>query len=236
MSRFQDLHYAPVVQSAFHRLATTAFVCCRTWIQVASAFAKRMPKVLAASMLLLILFGCKSSSSTHHNTSMNCDTTLHQFDQHDFSNWTGLSSDCTPEVIVQFAGGSPGSYGQTFMGSKRLATTFLMLNFKGYDEPVQLNTREGKVVCLLVNFPDLENAPAIAKTLGEPAAKLDFYYDIMLNRSGEWVYPAQGITLFMNSDRSNAVKLMVYPPMTLERYQAEVYVLEPPREERAPED
>jgi hypothetical protein len=54
--------------------------------------------------------------------------------------------------------------------------------------------------------------------LGPPAAKLDSYFGNASMPGGEWVYPQIGLTLFVEPDNRNPLRVALYPATTIEEY------------------
>ena len=162
---------------------------------------------------------------------MSCDSILDQFLRQDFAHWRGLSADCTPEAIAAYTGDTLRRHNQYIMGGGYNLTDGMALRLKGYEEIVWLWYHEGKTVCLAVEFPELKEVPALLAALGKPTAELDCYYGVSLMRNREWVYADRGLTLQLNTDRSNVVALKVFRPMSLEEYKEAMYRPIPPREE-----
>jgi hypothetical protein len=83
-----------------------------------------------------------------------------------------------------------------------------------------------------VELPALADVPALLHALGTPDTKLDAWRATVPIRSpeSEWVWAARGLTLALSSDRSNVMQLVVYPPMTVETYRAQIRFDEAPRE------
>jgi hypothetical protein len=79
--------------------------------------------------------------------------------------------------------------------------------------------REGDRVILLET--PLEGSRAdlasLLRRLGRPAAKLDAFFGIFMPGS-EWVYPALGLTLYVNPETQRPLRVAVYRPTTLADY------------------
>ncbi len=180
--------------------------------------------------ILVPLMGCKTTTNSTEMKPTDSIHALQQFDQRQFSDWHGLSPECTASDVANYAGGDLSQSGTHWLGEKKLAASFVSLAFQGYEDPVKLWFRGDQVVSLEAEYPQLDDAKALLASLGKPDATLDFYFDIMLNQGGEYVFCEKGITLFMDSQREDAVKISVYPPMNLDDYKANLYYLEPPRE------
>lgn len=147
------------------------------------------------------------------------------------SSWEGLPAVCELSTISkQLPLAEPVSQG--LLGAAKLVAHYRVAQVEAYNEPLSVWYREGRVIKIQIQYPAFPNPRALVEQLGQPQAKLDYYYAGVpkLNREGEWVYANRGLTLFMSSDRNNIVELAVYAPMTVDRYQQELHVQEPPKE------
>ena len=120
----------------------------------------------------------------------------------------------------------------TVSGKERLPTSHRAAAVDGLGEPLYVWFRGASLVKASLQYPTIKDVAALLAALGEPPLKLDTYFSSVptVNRGGEWVYPTRGLTLFMSSDKSNVVAVSLFPPTTEERYRAELYNFEPPRE------
>lgn len=191
----------------------------------------RISTVLLIAIAMSVV-GCRPTANSTATSSMDCTTSLQKFDHRDFAEWKGLSASCTPAVIAEYAHSDLSNLGQFRLGKERRLASFKMLAFGGYAAPAKLWFRGDTTCCIEVESPALEGVDEVLSKLGEPVAKLDYYFDVMHNRGGEYVYADRGLTLFMSSNRSNVVKLWVYVPMSLDDYIRDLHHEEPPREEQ----
>jgi hypothetical protein len=148
-----------------------------------------------------------------------CADALRAFAEHRFSNWRGLPACTLDDVRAQWTlldeEPHPGKIGET-------SGTWTAASVPGYDEPVQIWFEGQRVLLLLAEYPEFESWPALLKQLGEPVERLDSHLSTLLIRGSEWIYPERGLTLYVNPENRALLRLAVYPPTTLARYQAEL--------------
>jgi len=152
------------------------------------------------------------------SASNNCQTSFQQFLSKDFSHWTGLPDGCLLSDLTQ-----SGVQLKEGMGLARLGrhkTNFKMLVIDEYERSVRVWLEEEKVLLLDVKYPQIvPDLTTLLAQLGEPEAKLDAYLGTLLLPESEWVYPQQGLSLFINPGNNVLLRLAVYPPTVLETYQ-----------------
>jgi len=144
-----------------------------------------------------------------------CQDALKRFAQQHFEQWTGLPTNCSlVEVLAQFKRLNNG-VGYGTLGTE--PAQFLMVVVPNYPEPVRVWYRSEQVVLLDVAYPDFLKGKVAA--LGEPAARLDYYWKRLLIPGGLWVFPSKGLALYVNSANGALIHLTVFSPTTLEQYQ-----------------
>jgi hypothetical protein len=156
-------------------------------------------------------------STSHSANKRTCDEALRAFAARRFADWRGLPACTLADIRRHFEllddEPHPGQLG-------RRAASWTAMTVEGYDEPVQLWFDEQHVLLLLAEYPELPDWPALAKKLGEPAAKLDSHLSTLLIPGSEWVYPGRGISLFVNPENMALLRVAVYAPATLAEYEA----------------
>ncbi len=193
---------------------------------------------MALCMLVTVLqtSGCKISNTTKNNKSMDCRDILDRFARAEFMNWEGLSPSCSPSTIANYVSGNLENKGIYALGTKLIPVSFVNLAFKHYKQPIRLWFRGEKTEVLEVMYPEITDLKGLLENLGPPSAKMDYYFDVMVNEGGAYVNVTKGITLFMNTARDRVMKIWVYVPVTLERYVGEMHDFTAPREEQLREE
>ena len=160
-----------------------------------------------------------------------CRTALAAFTKKEFASWSGLPLGCELGAVA-LVWSLQDDNANAALGTGHNVTYSRSATVSGYGEPVEVWYRDSRVVQISTLYPEISDPKALLATLGAPALKLDCYLQTVpvLNKGGEWVYPDRGLTFRMSSDHTNIIQVFVYPPTTAERYQAELYTLEAPRE------
>jgi hypothetical protein len=162
-----------------------------------------------------------------------CAEALRAFASHRFANWRGLPECALTDVGAVWAlldeQAHPG-----IMGKRSASWT--AASVPGYDESVQIWFDDDQVLLLLVEYPEFDGWPELLKQVGESVAKLDSYLGTLLLPGSEWVYPERGLTLYVNPENGALLRLAVYAPTTIERYEAELRLSFKMRRLPLPED
>jgi hypothetical protein len=99
-----------------------------------------------------------------------------------------------------------------------VATRWHILDTPGYYRPM-VSARDGVVVLFDGMNPELDGGwPPLAQDLGEPEAKLEWIDGSVATPAGEWVYPARGITVFLDTQTSLPRHVAVYAQTSLDEY------------------
>ncbi len=149
-----------------------------------------------------------------------CIEALQQFASRIFTNWQGLPDGCpipVAETILKVS----EDYGVSRLGQQHKPAYFRTTQLEGYVNFARVWYRNEKIVLIDGDYPAIPvELAALLKSYGEPAAKYDYYQDVIEIKAGEWVYPQRGITLFMNADSRMLAKVAVYPSTSLADYLA----------------
>lgn len=149
-----------------------------------------------------------------------CEQAWERFASKQLEQWWGIPQPCTSEDF--FAVFTPldedGAVGK--LGSEFIPTFYKVCSVTAYAEPVHVWFRDTEIVKIEVNYPHLsdERFASLLASLGQPVAKLDYYFHTFSISRGEWVYPARGIALFLNGDESGLVKWSLFHASTLDDY------------------
>jgi hypothetical protein len=173
----------------------------------------------------------KSTDQVHQAMTTACDATLDSFLRKDLEALPGLPSSCTLDALgARLQLGSVDRRG--FLGEETREAVYRGALAAGYDEGVQIWHRDGTVLKLAADLPQLHDVPALLAALGEPEARLDFYPSTLpkLRERGAWIYGKRGIALFLSGDSKNVIRVEVFSPMPASDYQRELFRTEPPRE------
>jgi hypothetical protein len=146
--------------------------------------------------------------------------------ERDLASWNGLPHCSLADVTGMFDRIGDG------VGSGRIGTRrcdYVLVAASGYDEPLRVWLDDDDVVALDVEYPNLPDLPA---QLGEPEARRDFHWAGLDLADGELVYATRGITVFVNPDDQDVLRVAVYPAGSLQEYDALWRLALPPHRRR----
>lgn len=148
-----------------------------------------------------------------------CRIALQLFAEKQFVNWRGLPRGCSlTDVTAMFSLLNQG-VGVGHLGRRQRQVEFRMLQIKGYQRTVRAWFDAKQLAMLDAEHPGLEQQlSSVLASLGEPEAKLDFYWDVLEIKKGELVYASRGITFFTDPSDHRVLRLLVFPPTTLDDY------------------
>ena len=148
-----------------------------------------------------------------------CRIALQLFAEKQFVNWRGLPQGCSlADVTTMFSLANKG-VGSGHLGRSQRQVEFRMLQVKGYKHPVRAWFDSTKLAMLDAEHPGLEQQlSSVLASLGEPEAKLDFYWDIVEIEKGELVYASRGITFFTDPTDNQVLRLLVFPATSFQDY------------------
>jgi|SRR5687767_9636821 len=148
-----------------------------------------------------------------------CRIALQMFAEKRFVNWRGLPQGCVlTDVAAMFSLSNQG-VGAGHLGRRQRQVEFRMFQVKGYQRPVRAWFDSTQLTMLDAEHPGLEQQlPGVLASLGEPEAKLDFYWDVVEIKKGELVYASRGITFFTDPTDNQVLRLLVFPATTIEDY------------------
>jgi hypothetical protein len=158
-----------------------------------------------------------------------CKAALRVFADKTFDQWRGLPSGCKlPEIMTIFSLFNKG-VSTGFLGHKKIQ--YRMLVLEGYLRPIRAWFEGDTLLMLDAECPELPGGGlTLMKQLGKPDVKLDFYWNVLRLKRGEWVYAKRGIILFINPGNNILLRLLVFPPTTVDDYMTRLRLDQPRRE------
>lgn len=159
---------------------------------------------------------------------MGCESIWTKFISGEFIDWNE-NLECSINDLKEIIGNESDSR-KYFLGKNSVVTYFTFVKTATYKEPVKIWHRDNMIVKIEVELPALKNDKEIINSLQDPDLQLDYYYDIMLEEKGEWVYYNRGIMLQLNKDRNKILRLAIFPSSTKQNYLNDLYLFEQPRE------
>ena len=148
-----------------------------------------------------------------------CVVALKVFTWPHLEGWRGLAPRCSLTDLKQVLEVPDGRPGSGSIGADRRELSWLWSVGNGFPDSIRVWLDGDQVVLLetkVVGKP--ADFVALARKLGEPAAKLDSFFGLAAIPKGEWVYPDRGLTLFVNPEDHDPWRVAVYRPTTLEDY------------------
>jgi hypothetical protein len=152
------------------------------------------------------------------STMYNCENARQTISSLDLRAWQGLPTRCDWQV---WTGPLPSDWREVYarpLGSSARPAHQLDVAVPGYQHPHLYFVAGEAVLFEALVGPALEAFPELLKELGTPAAQLDWDFGTLPLPRAEYVYPARGITLFLNTDQDRALHIGLYAPTTLEAY------------------
>jgi hypothetical protein len=151
-----------------------------------------------------------------------CQNALAAIRTFDFRGWQGLPADCDWQELT---GPLPTDWTEVY--ARSLGTSFrpahqVDVNLSGYTKPHLYFVAGKPVLFEAMAGPILVAWEELLKDLGEPAARLDWDFGTLPIKASEYVYPARGITLFLNTDKDRALHIALFAPTTLDAYLADL--------------
>lgn len=161
---------------------------------------------------------------------------LRRFAARDFAGWSGLVPHTTVADIAAAFEVDDTPQPAT-LGSEHRAAGWATVAAGGYPDGIRI-WFDGIEVALL-DGPDPElpgSLETLLGELGEPEARLDAYFGTLLLKGSEWVYPARGLTVYVNPANMLLLRLVAYAPASLDTYERhlrlDLQVTHLPRRER----
>ncbi len=136
--------------------------------------------------------------------------------------------------VATALGADPDVYVRWFLGDPPQEAFWCHASVDGYDGQVKIWFRDGAVVKLEGEWPDL--LPESADVLGPPEMSLDYQLDVMVVPGGERVWASLGVALKLNSEGSLAVGLSAFPLTTPDGYRETLQTFYEYRESPLPEE
>lgn len=150
--------------------------------------------------------------------SHDCATARRAIATRQFVSWQGLPAGCAARELFDDFPADLTDRPVRPLGDAFRPAVFVLLALPGYYRPMA-SLRDGALVLVDGMNPELAGGAApLLDDLGEPAAQLDWHYGTLPIAAGEWVYPARGITLFLNTTRDRALHIALYHATSLDDY------------------
>src|SRR5712691_11114765 len=141
---------------------------------------------------------------------------LRRFAARDFRGWSGLDPrTMLHDVAAAFEVDDVPQ--PAVLGSDDREAGWVTVEAQGYPDGIRIWLDEMDVVLLDGPDPELSGAlQPLLDELGEPEARLDSYLGTFRLADSEWVYPARGITVYVNPENMLFLRVAAYAPTTLD--------------------
>lgn len=159
-----------------------------------------------------------------------CVVALKAFAWPHIEGWHGLPAGCEVSHVGKvLTVPDDGWRGSGYLGDIHRELSWLSASGGGFPDSVRVWLDGAHVVLMEtpIRGKPADFRAAVAK-LGPPAAKLDSYFNVKMEKS-EWVYPDRGLTLFVDPDDQIPLRIAVYAPTTLDDYRQRVRPIPRPR-------
>ncbi len=153
-----------------------------------------------------------------------CEKALALIENRDWKAWRGLPASCSmAELAARYPQLSAGS-GRANLGSDVVPAEFKTLQLAGHGKPLRVWYREGAVVEIELEYPEIEGGfSTLSAIFGEPAATLDYYQRTVRYDKSAFVYPDRGIAVLYNPSRSAVIRIYLFAPTTLDAYERSLH-------------
>jgi hypothetical protein len=147
------------------------------------------------------------------------EAALQAFARRDLCDWRGLAPETSLADVAALFKVDEETRGRSQLGSERREAIWMSAMVEGYESGMRVWLDADDVLMLDAQYPQLvTDAPTLLHSVGEPEAKLDAYLGTFLLPGSEWVYPARGLTLYVNPENLVLLRLVVYVATTLDNY------------------
>ena len=138
-----------------------------------------------------------------------------------FSNWTGLSPGSTLEQAARVFDVDQDWHGSGRLGQQRRSVDWYGATGDGYPDGIRLWVENKNIVLADAKYPELtESLDAVLSSLGPPQKKLDAYLGTVLIEESEWVFSERGLSIFLDPENQELLRIAVYSPVALTTYEA----------------
>jgi hypothetical protein len=138
----------------------------------------------------------------------------------DLRGWRGLAPGTSLADVGAVLAVDPDFDGAAPLGSRYERADWVAATGDGFPDGVRVWLRGDRVVLLDAQRMELPGQDALLAELGEPEARWDASLGPMPVAGSEWVYPARGLTLFLDPGGPRVDRVLGYAPTTLDAYAA----------------
>lgn len=193
---------------------------------------KTIHHFLALCLIGFLLFFQCSSYQEPKNEARSCHQTLQKFLQCDFNRWVPLQTSNMDSISSYFPNWEYLSYRSYHAGKTYNPVQIKTLPTEEQSEWIEIWQQKdsNQLVKIVVPYPDGVNLHRLIQQLGKPDFKMDFYFDVLLQEAGEWVYLDEGLSLRLGRTQETLWEIMLFLPTTKESYINNIHQSEQARE------
>jgi len=175
---------------------------------------------LAAIASCFYFGGCMSAMETHGD----CSDAWRAISAREYRHWNGLPETCHyPDFETTFRR-LRDEFGQGTLGRTHHAANYRMHVGEGYPQNLKVWFRGEDILLIESRHPKLPCfSQEFLRHLGKPEKELDYHLDVMRIPAGAWVYPARGITVFLDAGRNEVMGIALFHPCSLTKYLDEIH-------------
>jgi len=172
------------------------------------------------TLVLVCLLHCGGIMTSSHP----CATAWQAIKALEFRDWYGLPMECTYGDLESEFKRFRDEYGQGGLGRKHVITRYRIHLAEGYAHHLKEYFRQEHIALIQIEYPALPYAAAdLLQRLGPPEFELDYHREVMPVPKGAWVYPARGLTLFLDAGRSAIMGIGLFHPCHLAEYLDDIH-------------
>lgn len=139
----------------------------------------------------------------------------------DFRDWHGLAPETSLADVAAVCDADTTWRATAWLGDEHQPAEWLSGTCREYEMGIRIWVAPGghRVLLMDTESPVLRTElPVLLQTLGTPAAKLESYLGTFCLEESEWVFASRGLTLYVNPETLQLLRLAVYPATSLEDY------------------
>lgn len=162
---------------------------------------------------------------------MDCQTCYEIIINGELSAWKGLPTNCNLTDFQKNFEPISLHKGKGFLGRKNLPAYFMKFRGLKYAQSLRVWFTEKEYLKLIeIEYPFDIDLKKLTTKIGKPLYISDYYFKDVSILKGEKIYNESGLSLMLNVDCDQIVKVLFYNPITIDRYEDEISFSTPSRE------
>lgn len=151
----------------------------------------------------------------------NIQEALRAFAARDFRAWQGLAPETSLADVAAVCDVDTTWRASARLGEAHRRAEWLGGTFREYELGIRIWVEPGQHRVLLMDTESpvlVTDLPVLLQTLGTPEAILDSYLGTFCLPESEWAFASRGLTLYVNPETQQLLRLAVYPATSVEDY------------------